>query len=46
MIQDSDNYNSSEAKRAGELLISRFFERDVYTDLIKAFAWETFSYQF
>lgn len=37
---------SSEAKKAGELLASRFFKKDVYTDLNKTTAWETFSYPF
>lgn len=34
------------AKKAGELLTSRFFQNDVYTDLKSASAWETFSYPF
>lgn len=37
---------SKEAKAAGELLASRFFQKDVYTDLKSASAWQTFSYPF
>ncbi len=37
---------SEEAKVAGELLASRFFKKDVYTDLKSPSAWETFSYPF
>lgn len=37
---------SQEAKVAGELLASRFFQKDVYTDLKSPSAWETFSYPF
>ena len=37
---------SKEAKEAGQLLMSRFFKKDVYTDLNKVTAWETFSYPF
>jgi hypothetical protein len=41
------NYvNSNEAKIAGELLATRFYKKDVYADLNKATAWETFSYPF
>ena len=35
-----------EAKIAGELLMSRFFQKDVYTDLKSPNAWQTFSYPF
>lgn len=35
-----------EAKKAGELLATSFFKKDVYTDLNQATAWETFSYPF
>lgn len=38
--------NSKDAKVAGELLASRFFQKDVYTDLKNPSAWETFSYPF
>ena len=38
--------DSKEVKKAGELLASRFFQKDVYTDLKKETAWETFSYPF
>ncbi len=37
---------SKEANEAGELLASRFFQRDVYADLKSPSAWETFSYPF
>lgn len=37
---------SSAAKTAGELLASRFFQKDVYTDLKSPNAWQTFSYPF
>jgi hypothetical protein len=37
---------SQEAKVAGELLASRFFKKDVYTDLKNPSAWLTFSYPF
>lgn len=37
---------SKEAKTAGELLASRFFQKDVYTDLKNPSAWVTFSYPF
>lgn len=37
---------SKEAKQAAELLASRFFQRDVYTDLRNPSAWKTFSYPF
>lgn len=36
----------AQVRAAGELLLSRFFQKDVYTDLNKAIAWETFSYPF
>lgn len=40
-------YNQTqEAIIAGELLASRFFQKDVYTDLRNPSAWETFSYPF
>jgi hypothetical protein len=38
--------HSKEAKIAGELLASRFFQKDVYTDLKSPTAWQTFSYPF
>ena len=38
--------HSKEAKKAGELLASRFFQKDVYTDLKSPTAWQTFSYPF
>lgn len=37
---------SEEARVAGELLASRFFQKDVYTDLKNPSAWQTFSYPF
>lgn len=37
---------SEEANIAGELLASRFFQKDVYTDLKSPNAWQTFSYPF
>ncbi len=37
---------SKEAKVAGELLASKFFQKDVYTDLKSSSAWQTFSYPF
>jgi len=37
---------SKEARVAGKLLASRFFQKDVYTDLKSPSAWETFSYPF
>lgn len=37
---------SKETKLAGELLASRFFQKDVYTDLKSPSAWQTFSYPF
>lgn len=37
---------SQEARVAGELLASRFFKKDMYVDLGKAEAWETFTYPF
>jgi len=37
---------SAEAKKAGKLLSTRFFQRDVYADLNRATAWRTFSYPF
>lgn len=37
---------SKEAKIAGKLLASRFFQKDVYTDLKNPSAWQTFSYPF
>ena len=37
---------SKEAVMAGELLASRFFQKDVYTDLKSPSAWQTFSYPF
>ena len=37
---------SQEAKVAGNLLASRFFQKDVYTDLKSPTAWQTFSYPF
>ena len=39
-------YQLPEAKVAGELLASRFFQKDVYTDLKSPNAWQTFSYPF
>ncbi|HRB82697.1 MAG TPA: prenyltransferase/squalene oxidase repeat-containing protein [Acinetobacter johnsonii] len=41
-----DYATSLEAKTAGELLVSRFFQKDVYTDLRSPSAWLTFSYPF
>lgn len=41
-----DYATSLEAKTAGELLASRFFQKDVYTDLRSPSAWLTFSYPF
>lgn len=38
--------DSSEAKVAGELLASRFFQKDAYTDLKSPKSWQTFSYPF
>lgn len=38
--------HSHEVKAAGELLASRFFQRDVYADLKNPSAWQTFSYPF
>lgn len=38
--------HSKEAKVSGELLASRFFQKDVYTDLKSPAAWQTFSYPF
>lgn len=38
--------HSIEAKVSGELLASRFFQKDVYTDLKNPSAWQTFSYPF
>lgn len=35
-----------ESRLAGELLASRFFQKDVYTDLKNPLAWQTFSYPF
>lgn len=37
---------SKEAIIAGELLSTRFFQKDVYTDLKSPSAWQTFSYPF
>lgn len=37
---------SPEAKLSGELLASRFFQKDSYTDLKSPNAWTTFSYPF
>lgn len=37
---------SIEAKVAGALLASRFFQKDVYADLKNPSAWQTFSYPF
>jgi hypothetical protein len=37
---------SQEARIAGELLATRFFQKDVYTDLKNPSSWETFSYPF
>lgn len=37
---------SPEIIQAGELLASRFFKKDVYTDLRSPTAWQTFSYPF
>lgn len=37
---------SKEANQAAELLTSRFFQKDVYTDLRSPSAWQTFSYPF
>lgn len=37
---------TQEARIAGDLLASRFFQKDVYTDLKNPSAWETFSYPF
>jgi hypothetical protein len=41
-----DYARSPEAKSAGYLLASRFFQKDVYTDLKSKNAWQTFSYPF
>ncbi len=38
--------HSREAKLSGELLASRFFQKDSYTDLKSPTAWQTFSYPF
>ncbi|MDO8266009.1 MAG: prenyltransferase/squalene oxidase repeat-containing protein [Candidatus Saccharibacteria bacterium] len=38
--------HSREAKVSGELLASRFFQKDSYTDLKSPTAWQTFSYPF
>ena len=40
------NAQSQEAKVAGKLLASRFFQKDIYTDLKSPNAWQTFSYPF
>jgi hypothetical protein len=37
---------SPEVKNAGELLASRFFKKDKYTDLKNPSAWQTFSFPF
>ena len=37
---------SKEAKDAGSLLATRFFQKDAYPDLGKASAWESFTYPF
>lgn len=37
---------SADVHKAGELLASRFFQKDVYTDLNSPKAWTTFSYPF
>ena len=37
---------STEANTAGELLASRFFQKDMYVDLKNPTAWQTFSYPF
>lgn len=45
-VAHSEYTHSKEAKVSGELLASRLFQKDAYTDLKNPSAWLTFSYPF